>query len=68
MTLIVDVPPGAHYPPEITADGLLDLCERGFFSRVASETTVTVLDDNNGLTFEMHDRRTAARRSLGPPA
>jgi signal transduction histidine kinase len=51
VTLIVDIPPGAHYPPEITATVYWTYVNAVSSAAVASETTVTVLDDSNGLTF-----------------
>ena len=53
VTLIVDIPPGAHYPPEITATVYWTYVNAVSSAAVASETTVTVLDDSNGLTFEI---------------
>jgi signal transduction histidine kinase len=53
VTLVVDIPPGAHYPREITATLYWTYVDALSSAAVGCETLVTVVDDSNGLTFEI---------------
>jgi signal transduction histidine kinase len=53
VTVVVDVPAGAGYPPEITAAVYWSCVEALSSASRGSQATVSMLDADDGLTFEV---------------
>jgi signal transduction histidine kinase len=53
LTLTVDIPRGRHYPAETTSTVYWSCVDALSSAPAGSEVTVTVLDHDNGVTFEI---------------